>query len=649
MKNKLLFFIVVLCSVMSLPKESFSQSIGIGITTPDASAALDITHNAKGLLIPRMITSSINAINNPARGLFVFDSLTNQLMVNMGTPAAPNWQSIASKSNWNLGGNYGINVVTQFVGTNDNHPLRFRVNGILAGELNPATGNILWGLRAGETTTTGYSNIAIGTDALKRNSIRSNLIAIGDSALLNNGIGAVVNEGIYNIAIGSKSLLSNTKGSFNTAIGDYTLYSNTTGYKNTATGLNALSSNTTGYSNTATGVESLLSNSTGYFNTATGFQSLFNNNSSGNTAVGAMAMYANITGAYNTAAGCMALKANIEGNNNTATGYMALSANIFGNNNTAHGFQSLVSNTSGGDNTGVGNSALFYNTTGNNNTAVGGLALGHNTIGSGNTAVGDQALYVNAGNSGNRNTAVGVQTLHATTGSENNTAVGFYAGNLFNMGFNNTMIGANADATFAGLYNSVALGESSRCTGNSQVRLGNAATTSIGGTVGYTTISDGRFKKNIHEEVKGIDFIMKLRPVTYQLDIAGLNKKLNVNKEDQASKKVITEKEKIFFSGFVAQEVEQAAKETGYDFSGVDKPQNENDLYGLRYAEFVVPLVKAFQEQQTIIIALQKQNEELKKNNADQKEVNENLLKRLEKLESSFNAITTTPAPSSIK
>ena len=54
-------------------------------------------------------------------------------------------------------------------------------------------------------------------------------------------------------------------------------------------------------------------------------------------------------------------------------------------------------------------------------------------------------------------------------------------------------------------------------------------------------------------------------------------------------------------TGFIAQEVEQAAKELGFDFSGVDKPKNDGDYYGLRYAEFVVPLVKAMQEQQLII------------------------------------------------
>jgi hypothetical protein len=34
----------------------------------------------------------------------------------------------------------------------------------------------------------------------------------------------------------------------------------------------------------------------------------------------------------------------------------------------------------------------------------------------------------------------------------------------------------------------------------------------------------------------------------------------------------------------------KAAKNLDYNFSGVDAPKNENDLYGLRYDEFVVPL-----------------------------------------------------------
>ena len=60
------------------------------------------------------------------------------------------------------------------------------------------------------------------------------------------------------------------------------------------------------------------------------------------------------------------------------------------------------------------------------------------------------------------------------------------------------------------------------------------------------------------------------------------------------------------------QEVEVAAKELGYSFSGVDAPENGTDLYGLRYAEFVVPLVKAAQEQNELIVRLQKEIAALK-------------------------------------
>ena len=42
--------------------------------------------------------------------------------------------------------------------------------------------------------------------------------------------------------------------------------------------------------------------------------------------------------------------------------------------------------------------------------------------------------------------------------------------------------------------------------------------------------------------------------------------------------------------------MEAIVKKTGYVFSGVDAPENENDPYGIRYAAFVVPLVKAVQE-----------------------------------------------------
>jgi len=77
--------------------------------------------------------------------------------------------------------------------------------------------------------------------------------------------------------------------------------------------------------------------------------------------------------------------------------------------------------------------------------------------------------------------------------------------------------------------------------------------------------------------------------------------------------------EKIRQSGFLAQDVEQAARESGYDFSGITIPKKSTELYTMSYAQFVVPLVKAVQEQQAVI-AKQQQQIDL-------------LLKRIESLE----------------
>jgi hypothetical protein len=66
------------------------------------------------------------------------------------------------------------------------------------------------------------------------------------------------------------------------------------------------------------------------------------------------------------------------------------------------------------------------------------------------------------------------------------------------------------------------------------------------------------------------------------------------------------------YSGFIAQEVESAAISLGYDFSGVDSPETPNGFYGLRYAEFTVPLVKAVQELSAQNAAMQNENDQLK-------------------------------------
>lgn len=66
-------------------------------------------------------------------------------------------------------------------------------------------------------------------------------------------------------------------------------------------------------------------------------------------------------------------------------------------------------------------------------------------------------------------------------------------------------------------------------------------------------------------------------------------------------------------TGFLAQEVEQICNNLGYEFSGLHIPTNDTDNYGIAYASFVPIIVKAMQEQQSIIENLKEENASMKK------------------------------------
>jgi hypothetical protein len=274
---------------------------------------------------------------------------------------------------------------------------------------------------------------------------------------------------------------------------------------------------------------------------------------------------------------------------------MGTGANAYGSgyHNTAYGASALMENVFGaGANTAIGSNALKANNRGANNTALGYNALAKHWENGGNTAVGANAMTKD--NSGVENTAVGSEAM-SEAGGWWNTGVGVRALQYANGNWN-TAIGASAGmAQGSSFENSTAVGYSATVTGSNQVRLGNAYVTSIGGQVSWSTLSDGRFKKDIKEDVSGLEFIKKLRPVSYTVDKEALEKFLRIPDSVRAinaasRKKIVRE------TGFVAQEVETLVKKTGYVFSGVEEPKNEGDHYSIRYSEFVVPLVKAMQE-----------------------------------------------------
>jgi trimeric autotransporter adhesin len=330
----------------------------------------------------------------------------------------------------------------------------------------------------------------------------------------------------------------------------------------------------------------------------------------GNTGIGNSALDENTEGRWNTALGYEALRENTTGDYNVAIGRWNLRDNATGNNNTSIGYISLIDNTTGFENTAVGWLTLTNNVYEYRNVAIGAWA---GITGSNNTGIGELALGI----SGGGNSALG---FHALAGyGSNNTGFGSETLYSFNYqgSYNYTCgLGAKSGKWDEGDHatsftNSAAFGYYAKLTDSNQVRFGNSDVTSIGGQVSWSVLSDGRFKKNVKPSSIGLDFVRQLKPVSYVIDKNAYDKFLGIP-DSIIAKSAQARKAPQRQMGFVAQEVDAVVKKHGYIFSGVDEPQNERDPYTIRYADFVMPLVKAVQELSALADARQKKIASLK-------------------------------------
>ena len=498
------------------------------------------------------------------------------------------------------------------------------VVGTLAMEASSGGGNTAIGTYALQYNH-GWLNVAVGIGALDKSfsdghrNKDGDLDGLGLHASHNVAVGSYAlrhNINSNNTAIGHEAAMMNWDGEMLAATGHYALRMNTTGSQNTANGYNALATNTTGVLNTAIGSQSLVSNLDGNWNTAVGAKSLFHNNGEHNTAIGMLAMYENTIGSSNTGIGSGALYSNTVTHWNTGVGTSALWFNKTGEQNTAVGGEALAGNEGGSYNTAVGTRALWSvllspdeNLVGmenassfgeaSDNTAVGYEALKVVTTGGGNTAMGLMSMFENS--EGEHNVAVGRTAMtHNTTGGKN-VAIGSASMGSNVTGSGNTAIGYGANIGYEyidgegykgeefAIENSTVIGAGARAVASNQVVIGNTGIVSIGGFTNLTRLSDGWGKRDEKYDVPGLKFINLLQPMTYRIDW-----------DDYAH---------TVYSGFSAEAVKAAAEFVTYDFSGVDAITTEGSEgtngYALRYAEFVVPLVKAVQE-------LSEENESLK-------------------------------------
>ena len=357
-----------------------------------------------------------------------------------------------------------------------------------------------------------------------------------------------------NIFLGREAGNGTTTGDQNTAVGHQAMFYNTTGGANTALGYGALLTNMEGGGNVAIGLEALMNNMTGMANTAVGFGALQNSNGSDNLAVGLLAgsslstgtdniylgkaagqdnesntMYLGVHGIQQrafiggvrgvTPAGADAVPVVIDASGQLGTvslsGIATLSANTFTGTQTAPAFSgggsglsdvnaslldgldstafagaahghdvSQVTNAArlaggnsfsgsqvidagnldldlstasagnilksgipflhnfGSFNTFLGMGAGNFSMTGMSNTAVGDGALLSNTTGNANLANGINALRSNT--AGNGNTATGSGALYSNTTGLSNTASGLFTLQSNTTGNSNTANGVSA-------------------------------------------------------------------------------------------------------------------------------------------------------------------------------------------------------------
>ena len=75
-----------------------AQNVGIGTTTPNANAALEIKSNNKGVLMPRLSTTARNSMTNVAKGMLVYDTTNAGFYYHDGAKWIPTSQTNSDSS-----------------------------------------------------------------------------------------------------------------------------------------------------------------------------------------------------------------------------------------------------------------------------------------------------------------------------------------------------------------------------------------------------------------------------------------------------------------------------------------------------------------------------------------------------------------------
>ncbi len=171
MKKSLFTLLAIIYTLISFAQ----NNVGIGTTTPDTNAALDIVSSSKGILIPRLTTAQRTAmvLNTNQTGLLVFDSTLQQFWFWDGTQ----WVQIGAGSStscntlneaYNCGGNgTGRTIATDYGAVE--LTLSNTTNGTVGLQVNSTTGT-----SSTPTSSISTQNSAFGGSIYGENTNSSN-------------------------------------------------------------------------------------------------------------------------------------------------------------------------------------------------------------------------------------------------------------------------------------------------------------------------------------------------------------------------------------------------------------------------------------------------------------------------------------------
>ena len=296
----------------------------------------------------------------------------------------------------------------------------------------------------------------------------------------------------------------------------------------------------------------------------------------------------------------------VSATNSVAVGYQALSSNTTGSYNTAHGYTAGFTNTSGNYNTFIGSNADVASNNLTNVTALGANAIvtTNNTIQLGDenvtlvqTSGTISATTINSSNEININSSLPSIDLKNTSDSEQNqirfigrgrvlTRIDNSSNNVLNptgarfriVSYQPIQLSARADPGMDRASNTnFVFGYFKLDDRSASIEI-NGGTFTIDGyatSSGFSTASDIRIKKNIKDLDYGLDDLVKMRPVKYNL-VSNNNIEI----------------------GLIAQDVKKIIPEL---VKGKEGLIENGEVLSINYNGFAPIIIKALQEQNNTI------------------------------------------------